>query len=243
MPPSAPTVSPGKHVSPAEAREPRDRDRGDRGRPGPRSRSRPGPGSRRERRDRGGERDEPLDDVAGKPLADAVAQMLAQFDRGPNPVGVQRIAEYAQRRGRLTGDFQQIQSQILAAVRADNLRRTAAGQRSRFRVVGNRVALTDWSMDGELGRLEREINALTERFREASRRTLLRRVQDLPHRAMAEIMLLVLERIGMTDIQIVRRPGAHASELHLSSVARGQRATFPPPSSFGATGGKSDASA
>jgi restriction endonuclease Mrr len=120
----------------------------------------------------------------------------------------------------MTGDFQQIQSQLLAAVRADNLRRTGQGQRARFRVVGNRVALTDWAMDGELGRLEREITALSERFREASRRTLLRRVQDLSHRAMSEIVFLLLERIGMTDIQVVRRPGAPNSELHISGIAK-----------------------
>lgn len=127
----------------------------------------------------------------------------------------------------MSGDFQQIQSQLLAAVRADNLRRTGLGQRTRFRVVGNRVALTDWAMDGELGRLEREINALSDRFREASRRTLLRRVQDLAPRAMTEIVFLLLERIGMVDVQVVRRPGAPSSELHISGIAKSPAGSVP----------------
>jgi restriction endonuclease Mrr len=172
----------------------------------------------RERREEGGPA---LDELAGKPLADAIAQLLQSFDRGGGAVGASKLADLAQRRGRLAGDFQLVQGQILAAVRADNLRRQGAGQRPRFRVTGNRIALTDWSLDGELVRLERDIAASVERYREAARRVLLRRIQDLPHRAMGELVLLLLERLGMTDIQSVRRPGAPGAELHLSATWRG----------------------
>ena len=193
----------------------RDRDRGERDRDRDRD---------RDRRDDGGA---PLDELAGRPLADAVASLLATFDRGGGPVGAQKLADLAQRRGRLSGDFQQAQGQILAAARADNLRRSASGQRVRFRISGGRLALTDWSLDPEAARLEREIAAQADRYREAVRRSLVRRFQDLPHRALGELICLLLERIGMTDIQAVRRPGSPGSELHLSAVARGPSGSVP----------------
>jgi len=115
----------------------------------------------------------------------------------------------------------------LAAARADNLRRSASGQRVRFRISGGRLALTDWSLDPEAARLEREIAAQADRYREAVRRSLVRRFQDLPHRALGELICLLLERIGMTDIQAVRRPGSPGSELHLSAVARGPSGSVP----------------
>lgn len=137
------------------------------------------------------------------------------------------MAETAQRRGRLNGDSQQVQGQILAAVRADNLRRAALGQRARFRVSGGRIALTDWSMENDLLRIERDVSTHVERYRDAMRRALLRRIQDMPPRAITEIVLLLLERLGMTDIQQVRRPGAPGSELHLSAMARGPSGAVP----------------
>src|SRR5205807_298400 len=71
------------------------------------------------------------------------------FDRRDGAVSLRQIAETAQRRGRLAGDAQLVQSQVAAAVRADNARRIAAGQRPRFRLAGGRVALTDWLLSGD----------------------------------------------------------------------------------------------
>jgi len=82
-------------------------------------------------------------------------------------------------------------------------------------------------MEGDLLRIEREINAQVDRYREVARRALLRRFQELPHRAMGELVLLLLERLGMTDIQLVRRPGSPGSELHLSAVTRGAAGNVP----------------
>jgi Leucine-rich repeat (LRR) protein len=49
----------------------------------------------------------------------------------------------------------------------------------RFRFSSGRVALTDWLLGGELSRLEAEAHAAVERYREASRRALLRKLQEL----------------------------------------------------------------
>src|SRR6266542_5184922 len=97
-----------------------------------------------------------LDDLAGRDLADAVAFWLNTLDRNGGQVSLRQIAEAAQRRGRLSGDLQQAQSQVAAAIRADNARRLSNGQRVRFRFSSGRVALTDWLLGGELARLEAE---------------------------------------------------------------------------------------
>jgi restriction endonuclease Mrr len=87
--------------------------------------------------------------------------------------------------------------------------------------VGNRLALTDWLLDGELARLERELGSIVERFREASRRSLLRKLQELPPRAFGELMAVLLERAGLLELTAVKRPGAHGAELHLGAKAVG----------------------
>lgn len=160
----------------------------------------------------------PLDDFAGKDMADAIATILSAFDRGAGPVSLRQIAEAAQRRGRLAGDMQMVQSQVAAAVRADNMRRIAGGQRPRFRFVGGRIALTDWLLTGELPRLEQEALAAVERYREAARKAFARKVQELPGHAFVELVLLVLERIGLHQVRAVRRAGIPSNEVHFTAI-------------------------
>jgi hypothetical protein len=161
-----------------------------------------------------------LDDLAGRDLADAVAFWLNTLDRNGGQVSLRQVAETAQRRGRLTGDLQQAQSQVAAAIRADNARRVSNGQRVRFRFSGGRVALTDWLLGGELARLEAEAHAAVERYREASRRALLRKLQELPGHALIEVVLLALDRAGMSQIRAVRRQGMPGGEAHFSAVQK-----------------------
>lgn len=160
------------------------------------------------------------DDLTGRELADAVAQLLASMDRNGGTISLRHVAEQAQRKGRVTGDLHHVQAQVGAAIRADNARRAAAGQRVRFRIVGGRVALTDWLLTGELARLEAEALAAVERYREAGRRALLRKLQELPGHAFLELAILVLERAGMTQVRLVKRPGAPGSESHFTAVQK-----------------------
>lgn len=165
---------------------------------------------------------EPLDDLAGSELSDAVAQVLSSMDRDRDggTVSLRHVAEQAQRRGRVTGDIQHVQAQVGAAVRADNARRAQNGMRPRFRVVGGRIGLTDWLLTGEMARLEAEAIAAVERYREASRRALLRKLQELPGPALLELVILVLERAGMTNLRLIRRSGAPGAESHFMAVQR-----------------------
>lgn len=161
-----------------------------------------------------------LDDLGGRDMADAVVAILATFDRGAGPASLRQIAETAQRRGRLAGDVQTVQSQIAAAVRADNARRLSAGQRPRFRFAGGRVGLTDWLLGGDLMRLEQEALAAVERYRDAARRAFVRKLQELPGHAFTEVVVLLLERLGMSQLRAVRRPGATGSEAHFQGALR-----------------------
>ena len=161
-----------------------------------------------------------LDDLAGRELSDAVAVILSTFDRNAGAVSLRSIAETAQRRGRLAGDAQLVQSQVAAAVRADNARRITAGQRPRFRLAGGRVALTDWLLGGDLARLEQEALAAVERYREAARRAFARKLGELPGHAFVEVCVLALEKTGVSQIRALRRAGVPGGESHFSGVLR-----------------------
>jgi len=208
---------------------PLERERGertDRGGERDRSSSREGRRDREERpfaaRDeRRPSNDGPMDDLVGKDLADAVESLLLGFDRGRGPVAAQTLVEAAQRRGRLSADQSASQGLLLAAARTDNVRALGRGQRPRFRISGNRIGLTEWQLDGELLRLERDLLQTAERYREVLRRTFARSLQDLSHRGLGELLTLLLERLGFSELTQVRRPGLHGAELHLSGKAKG----------------------
>jgi len=155
------------------------------------------------------------EDLAGRELADAAFVVLTACDRNAGPVPVRTIVDGLMRRGRLAGDPAFGITQVMASLRADNLRRMAASQRPRFRFASAaRVALTDWALGPDLARLEVEVVQAVERYREASRRTMLRRLQELPGHAFAELALLALERVGMINIRAVRRAGSPGGEAH-----------------------------
>jgi restriction endonuclease Mrr len=161
------------------------------------------------------------EELAGKELADATLMVMTAFDRNAGPIPMRAIAEQLARRGRLQGDPQAAQTQLSASLRADNLRRLANGQRPRFRFAnGTRVAPTDWALGPDLARLEQEVAMAVERYREASRRTMLRRIQELPGHAFLELALLALERVGMSQVRAVRRAGSPGGEAHFSAVHR-----------------------
>lgn len=161
-----------------------------------------------------------LDDLAGRDLADAVAHVLTSFDRNMGPVSLRQVADSAQRRGKLAGDSQLAQSLVAAAVRADNSRRAASGVRPRFRFAGGRVGLTDWVLSSDLVQAEAEAIAAVERYREASRRALAKKVSELPGHAFVELCALVLERAGVTQLRAIRRAGVPSYEAHFCANMR-----------------------
>lgn len=161
------------------------------------------------------------EDLAGRELSDATVMILSGFDRQQGPVQVRNVVDAMIRRGRLSGDTMVAQAMLLASLRADNLRRSANGQRPRFRFgQGPRVALTDWALSSDLVRLETDALAAIERYRDAARRMMLRKLQELPGHALIELVLLGLERVGMANIRTVRRAGAPGGEAHFAALHR-----------------------
>jgi hypothetical protein len=159
------------------------------------------------------------DELAGRDLADAALLVLNSFDRNAGAVPLRTLVDAFMRRGRLTGDPALATAQVSASLRADNLRRSAEGKRTRFRFSnGSRVALTDWILGGDLIRLEQDAFAAIDRYREGARRLIQRRVQELPGHAFGELALLALERAGMTNIKPVRRAGSPGGEGHFSAI-------------------------
>ncbi len=159
------------------------------------------------------------EDLSGRELADAAFVVLGACDRNAGPVAARTVVEALMRRGRLAGDVSFGITQVMASLRADNLRRAAASQRPRFRFASSaRVALTDWALGPDLARLELDVIQAVERYREAARRTMLRRLQELPGHAFAELALLGLERVGMVNIRSVRRAGSPGGEAHFMAT-------------------------
>ncbi len=163
------------------------------------------------------------EDLAGRELADATVMVMSGFDRNQGPVPARSVTEALMRRGRLGGDVAAAASQLMASLRADNLRRGANGQRPRFRFgQGPRIGLTDWSFPPDLVRLESDAMLAVERFRDASRRMTLRKLQELPGHVFVELALLALERAGLTNVKTVRRAGSPGGEAHFAGVHRTQ---------------------
>jgi hypothetical protein len=115
----------------------------------------------------------------------------------------------------------QLSSWVAAACRADNLRREANGDRPRFRFGSNgRVALWEWVIDREQGRLEADVRAAAEKYQDLARQRLQKRLADLPQKAFGELALLLLEALEFSNFKVVKRASSNNSELHLCAVQR-----------------------
>ena len=76
-------------------------------------------------------------------------------------------------------------------------------------------------MDQELLRAENELERAIQRYRTSSNRILLKRLVDLPSKAVGELCLLLLERLGGRELKSVQRTGASNAELHLFGTMPG----------------------
>jgi restriction endonuclease Mrr len=89
------------------------------------------------------------------------------------------------------------------------------------------VSATDWGLDPEVVRLEKELATLAARHKEAFQRSFGERLQALPPRAMGEFFTLLLSQIGFEEVQPVRRQGAHNQEMHFAAIARSPTGEIP----------------
>ncbi len=193
-------------------RSERDRDRSERDRDRDRSERDRGEKDSRDRRGRNG-------DEAPETLAEAAELALGGFRRSGG-ASTKQLAEAISKRHRQFNDGQ-LSQWLLAACRAENLRRQANGQRHCFRFSGNgRIALWEWVVDKDQARLERDVYAAVDKYAELARQRLLRRLADLPGRAFGEFAVLLLESLGFSQFKTVKIATANNSELTLSAVQK-----------------------
>jgi HB1, ASXL, restriction endonuclease HTH domain/Restriction endonuclease len=180
--------------------------------------------SERSERDRGERNDGPefsLDGggqlpEAGADLASLIEKALSSYDRARGPVPVQSLADGLRRKWKNDGSL--TPASVLAVAAADNRRAEAQGKLPRFRVAGNRIAPQSASFDKKSDERFRNAARSLELLRESTLRAVTEQLTQLSHRGLSELVLLVLERLGMTQAEFVRRPGAHGSELHLAAT-------------------------
>ncbi len=202
----------------------RDRDRGDRDR-GERDRDRGERDRDRSERDRDRDRGERADkdrrggrgDEAPESLAEAAEYALGGFRRSGG-ASTKQLAEAVAKRHRQFSD-PQLSQWLMAACRAENLRRAASGQRHCFRFSnGGRVALWEWVVDKDQARLERDVTSSLEKYSELARQRLLRRLSELSGRAFGEFAVLLLESLGFSQFKSVKVATANNAEVTLSAV-------------------------
>jgi len=218
----------------------RDRDRGrdDRGRDRDRGRDDRGRDRDRGRDDRGRDRDRGRDDrfpeearppieltrtpgegdLLGKDLADAAYSVLSNGDR--QSASFARVAEMLVRRGRLNGAPDVLAPTVAAAVRGDIARASRSGRRARFRIVEQRVTLSDWLLPREALGAEDQALQAAERQRDQVRRAFVSRLNDLPTGGFAELVATWLNAEGVTGLRAVRRPTSSGRELHFAGTLR-----------------------
>ena len=158
-------------------------------------------------------------------LAGLLEAVLSKYDRGKGPVSSQNLADALRRK---TGNDLSINaSGVIAIASCDNLAAERTCRPPRFRVSGNKVGLATWSFDKRLPEKQRALGRAAEQLHEATVRALSDELKRLSQRAVGELVTVVLGRMGVKNLTVVRRPGAHGSELHLAGDATVGALTIP----------------
>ncbi len=153
---------------------------------------------------------------AGADLASLLEKALQSFDRGRGPVAAQTLADQVRRRFKSEGALHG--QSLIAVALADARRAEAQGTLPRFRVSGNRIAPLAWSFDRKSDDKYRGLIRALEQTRESTVRALAEQLVQLSHKGLGELVLVLLDRMGFSNVEFVRRPGAHGSELHIAAT-------------------------
>jgi hypothetical protein len=157
-------------------------------------------------------------DLLGKDLADAAYQVLSRGERAAT--SFVRVAELLVRRGRLNGSPATLAPTVAAALRADAARAQRAQGRPRFRIVSQRVSLSEWLLPRDAVRSEENVEQAADAQRDQVRRAFVARLNDLPAAGFAELIATWLNGEGVTALRAVRRPGSSLREFHFAGTLR-----------------------
>lgn len=149
-------------------------------------------------------------------LSDLLVTQMSKSGSNRGTVALQSVADGL--RKKLKGDSSLSAGGVSAIALADNLARTRRGQAPRFRLNGHQIALVEWSFDKRNRDRLVDADRAAEGLRTATVKALSDELKRLPQRAVGELCLVLLERMGVTQLGSVRRPGSHGSELHLSGM-------------------------
>jgi hypothetical protein len=167
-----------------------------------------------------------VEDLSAASVIALLEQLLSPRSRSGS-IPIRQLAEQGVRRVRSKVEIQALQEAIADVVRAEVVRARAERRRPRFVIHGRAVSATDWGLDPEVVRLEKEMWSLAARYKDAFQRSFGERLQTLQPRAMGDFFTLLLSQMGFEDIQPVRRQGAHNQEMHFSAVARSATGDIP----------------
>ncbi|HTV21596.1 MAG TPA: HTH domain-containing protein [Polyangiaceae bacterium] len=175
---------------------------------------------------RGADAGRAVDDLSGPSVIALLEQLLSPRSRSGS-IPIRQLAEQGVRKVRAKVEIQALQEAIADVVRGEIVRARSERRRPRFVMHGRAVSSTDWGLDPEVVRLEKEMQGLATRYKDAFARSFGERLQGLSPRAMGEFFTLLLSQMGFEDIQPVRRQGAHNQEMHFSAVARSATGEIP----------------
>ncbi len=175
---------------------------------------------------RGQEAGRAIEDLSPPSVMALLEQLLSPRSRAGS-IPIRQLAEQGVRRIRTQVDLQALQDAIADAVRAEVIRARTERRRPRFLIHGRSVSATDWGMDADVVRLEKELMSAAARHSEAFQRTFGERLQSLQPRAMGDFFSLLLSQIGFDEIEPVRRQGANNQELHFSALAHSAAGDIP----------------
>lgn len=150
-------------------------------------------------------------------LAGILEVVLAKYDRGKGPVSTQNLADALRRK--VGNDLSVQAAGVLAIAAADNLAAEREARPPRFRVSGSKVGLAAWSGDRRLPEKQKSLGRAAEDLKDATVRAFADELKRLSQRAVGELVTVLLGRMGVRNLTVVRRPGAHGSELHLAGEA------------------------
>jgi hypothetical protein len=151
-------------------------------------------------------------------LPRVVEAALTDLEKGRNLVSTGALLDYLRRKQK--GEPGLSPSALLGALSADNARALRSGGAPRFKIASGKVGLWTWFSDRRVEDARRSLTRALETYRSAQVRALSDQLARLPQRAVGEVVSLLLERMGSGDSTTIRRPGAHGSELHLSTTLK-----------------------
>lgn len=142
----------------------------------------------------------------GRELSPVEAAIEILRNGDGRPIHVRQVVEMALKRRLLRGDVADLMRLVRGAIIVDSREREAAGLRPRVRAAGgSSYQLADRRLDPELSQQERELAERAARLTEATRLALLRRLGRLPPHAFEALMRLLAARLGLVDLELVKR--------------------------------------